>query len=928
VIWFKRFAHAWGSSAIAAASVVASYLLGLGAGAAVIGRLADRVRSPLRWYGACEIGIAALALLVPPGILVLERIAAALHPFIEGHALAGATCRSVLTLIVIGPPCFLMGGTLPLLVKQLTPSGGSLREATGILYAMNTLGGAAGAWASGFVLLPALGLPATNLLAVAVSLLAGTGALIAARSFAARPPRGEGLAGVPPVLDAVLPVDSRKGAGLVFPAALLAGAASLALQIAWTRQLTLILGGSTYAFTAVLSVILAGLGLGGLLFHVFLRRARGLRRLQGWIVLGIILSVLAGQRLIEPLTVIVGSVGSLRAAPWWNAAVSAASSSALVFIPSLGMGILLPLYAAASGKRSGEAGTTAGRIYAWNTGGTILGALGAALVVLPARGTAGTVAIALAIYLLGAILLFPSEGLRSKLAMLVLALAGGLATALSARGPDPILTNMGLYLYGARSQDFLEDVKPLFFADGVSSSVLVTALEDGTVSLRVNGKIDASNGGDMPTQLGLAYLPRLFRPAARDVLVIGFGSGTTSGASLLFPGTRVTCAEIEPAVVDASRHFEEVNHRPLESPAFTLVHDDGRSHVRGARARYDLILSEPSNPWIAGVSNLFTREFYEAARERLLPGGVLAQWIQTYAFSPSDYAMVVRTIREVFPHGTLLRMPRSDTILLASDAPLEPTRESLDEADRLMASIPEIQADLARWFARADARSLLLERRILGEEGLRRLLDRDGGRAVHTDSNLRLEFDAPLRLFDRRVTWAAVQATILHAMHAPEIARAWDGWRAGPAQLPALRSLIDFVADGGEWGTAGELLEVGLGVAPDDAYLVAARFMSAMPGDLAAWDEGFSRILALSAEEAARVGVWLHLQKDHDRAVRAWRRLLELHPGAATLWMNLSLSLEARGDEKESRAAREEARRIDPFARVAPRAELGDGPRN
>jgi predicted membrane-bound spermidine synthase len=814
-----------------------------------------------------------------------------------------------------------MGGTLPLLVKQLTPAGGTLREATGILYATNTLGGAVGAGAAGFLLLPELGLPATNALAVTVNFLAGAGALLGARFLPAggRARGGEQAAG--PSLPVLPPAESEKGAGLVFPAALLAGAAALALQIAWTRQLTLILGGSTYAFSAVLSVILAGIGLGGLVFHLWLRGAKRLRRLQGWIALAIILSALAGQRLIEPLTVIVGSLGQFRALPAWNAALSAAAAAAIVLVPSVGMGVLLPLYAAASGKGSVEAGVTAGRICAWNTAGTILGALGAALLVLPARGAAGTVAIALAVYLLAAILLFPPAGLRAKLAILVLAAAGGLATLLSARGPDPILTNLGLYLYGARSPDLLAGVKPLYVADGASASVLVTALDDGTVSLRVNGKVDASNAGDMATQLGLAYMPRLFRPGARDVLVIGFGSGTTSGASLLFGGTRVTCAEIEPVVVEASRHFEEVNHRPLESPAFTLVCDDGRSHVRGARERYDLILSEPSNPWIAGVSNLFTREYYQAARERLVPGGVLAQWIQAYSFTPADYAMVVRTVLDVFPHGALLRLPRTDTILLASDAPLEPARETLDEADRLIGSVPEVKRDIARWFRGADARSILIEHRILGDAGLRRLLERDGGGAIQTDSNLRLEFDAPLRLFDRGVAVPAVQSSILSAVDVEEIGRAWERWGAGPDQLPALRGLIDFLAGSGQWGIAGELLELGLRIAPDEPYLVAARFMSAMPEDGAAWDEGFSRVLALSAAEAARVGVWLHLKGDHESAVRAWRRLLEAHPRAATLWMNLSLSLEAKGDDDGARAARTEARRIDPFASAAARPE-------
>jgi hypothetical protein len=300
------------------------------------------------------------------------------------------------------------------------------------------------------------------------------------------------------------------------------------------------------------------------------------------------------------------------------------------------------------------------------------------------------------------------------------------------------------------------------------------------------------------------------------VLVIGLGSGTTSGASLLFPETSVACAEIEPAVARASAHFEGVNHRPFASERFALVLNDGRAHLQGARARYDLILSEPSNPWMAGVSNLFTLEFYRAVRDRLAPGGVLAQWIQAYSLTPSDYALVARTVLEVFPHGLLLRLPGTDTILLASERPLDPERDAVERAQALVDSLSPVKADLERWLGTADVRSLLVRHRLLGDAGLRSLLARDGGRGINTDRDLRLEFDAPLRLFDRAVDSSEVEKSLLFAADTEVLAALWKRWGCGPSQAAALRELTDHFAARGEWDRAESLLELGLRLDPPD----------------------------------------------------------------------------------------------------------------
>jgi spermidine synthase len=934
VIWFKRFVHVWGSSALAAGSVLASFLLGLGAGAAVLGRLADRSRRPLLWYGFAELGIGLLALLVIPGIVALQWIAAAAYPLLEGNPVSGSLFRCFLTLLVLGPPCFLMGGTFPLLVRQLTPPGGTLRDSTGILYAVNTLGGAAGAYLASFHLLPALGLHWTNLLAVAANLTAGGAALLALWFLRSAP--GEAAADAAAALFTAAPPPPARGSSAPLPrgpaaprrflllAALFSGAGSLALQIAWTRQLSLVLGGSTYAFGAMLLVILAGIGLGSLLFHLWLKTAYEPLRLQAVVVLVLLSSVVLGQRLIEPLTWLLAAAKDLRGDPAWNGGLSFLAASGLELIPSICMGILLPLYAAASGKGAGEAGSTSGDLYAWNTAGCLLGALGGALFVLPLLGVQAAVAGGLGLYLAGAVLLLPSRGLRSRSALVALATTGGGLVVLSSFGQDPLVTNLGLYLYGGSPATTRNEIRQLFFEEGVTVNVLVGQQGD-TISLRVNGKVDASDNRDMPTQLGLAYFPRLLHLEAREVLVIGFGSGTTSGASLLFPGTEVTCAEIEPAVVRASPSFFKVNHQPLESRHFHLVLNDGRNHLQGTRARYDLILSEPSNPWMAGVSNLFTREFYQAARAHLTPGGILGQWIQTYSLNPSDFALVARTISQVFPHGMLLRLGGSDTLLLASERPLEAGRESLDRAQEAVDRLPRVRLDLEKHFGTAEVRSLLLSHLALGDEGLRKLIAAGGSNTLNTDLNLRLEFDAPLRLFDPASNPLLVRKSILQAADTGAARALWERWGCGPAQLPALREAVDLFAQSEVWGPARALIDLGLAVEPREPYFLAARFMSAMPEGEKEWEEGFSRIMEVSPEEAARVGVWLYLMRDLDRAIKVWNRLIKTHPHAAALWVNLSASYEARNDRDEAGRALGNARQIDPFSDLV-KSRLEPGP--
>ena len=767
VIWFKRFSHVWGSSSLAFASVGASFLFGLGLGAWLLGRYADSFARPLRWYGICELAIGLAALAIPFEIQAFIHLSAGFYTRLPDEPLLRYLVQFCLTLVVVGPPCVLMGGTLPLLIRELTARDGALDEATGWLYAINTFGAAAGCYLASFQLLPTIGLLRTNNLAAGLNIAIG---LAAVALSGPAPGRQRRKTAAPADVE---PAGGDLAMAKLYIAVAVAGLAALVLEMTWSRQLALALGGSTYAYSATLFVVLIGIASGSLLFHLGLRRLALNPWLPTAVVGALVVACLVGKTSLPWLSSQVAAYHDARKSLLGNAAVCVAASALLEFIPAVAMGILFPLFVDLTRARALHVGRTVGNVYAWNTFGSILGASLTAVVLFPRIGTAGAVALAAGLYVVTLLLVLPIDSLRDRVRAAGM-LVGGCAVVAGILVPqDPLRTNLGEYIYGSQA-DTLDKLTCLYFAEGASTNVLVVRHEQQLTSLRVNGKADASDGADMTTQLGLAYVPRLFCPKAQDVLVIGFGSGTTPGASLLFPESRVTCCEIEPAVYAAADYFSHVNHRPQEQTRqfligrnaelpsdarlseeqidrqarLRMVFGDGRTQLQGDDQKYDLIISEPSNPWVAGVASLFTQEFFQAAKDHLHPGGVLAQWIQAYHFTLDDYLMIVRTMRSVFPHCGLVALMRgSDTLLLASQRPLLPDQRRLDEVQRFVDSSPRAASDLREWFGTSDLRVVLLSKYTLPQEILDRAVATAPSRRLNTDLNLHLEFEAPLHIF-------------------------------------------------------------------------------------------------------------------------------------------------------------------------------------
>jgi spermidine synthase len=470
----------------------------------------------------------------------------------------------------------------------------------------------------------------------------------------------------------------------------------------------------------------------------------------------------------------------------------------------------------------------------------------------------------------------------------------------------------------------METMNAVYFKEGASCNVLVLegkeprtpsrTSADKLVNVRVNGKIDASTSEDMVMQLGIAYMPRFLRPNAKDVLVIGMGSGTTVGASALFPHTNVTACEIEPAIVEATKFFVPYNHAPLDNPSVSVVLDDGRSYMQSSPRRFDLVLSEPSNPWIVGASNLFTRNFYLSVANHLQRGGVFAQWLQIYSFSAQEYALVARTVTGVFPHCVFVRVNAYDTMILASFDTLLPNAQGMDAAQKLVDDDEAVHADLMRWYGTADIRSVLLERMLLDERGLQRFLASIGGDTINTDSNLRLEFDAARRLFHARGNPAVETNTLLlRAMDVTWQRDLFARWGCDARHLGALRGIKTLLFQHSVVPQGRAIVDLALAYEPDDPELIADSLLFGVELSKEDFATEAARVVELSPREAYRLARSLGQLGQKFAVPVVLEKLVDKLPNSATAWTALGLSYRAIDKPDDAQRALDKARALDPL---------------
>ena len=748
VAWQRTLATLLGSHAEATAAVLALFLAGLSAGYALFGALSRRIveraarRSEppplLRAYGLVEAGIGVFALAFPLAFAGVQRASLALP--VTGETTAFALDVALSAVLVL-PSTLLMGGTVPLLTQGLSRSVEDATRFHAFVYAFNTAGAFLGALAGGFVLLPWLGLRNVMLAMGAVNVCVGGAFLWLGRDRMQAVPTSS-------------PATRGENASLapLVAIAFLCGFAAMAIQVVWNRVAALSLGSSPFTFTLVVALFVSCIALGSLLVSLLPRIP------ERWLVWNLALLLLWFAALhtfmddtpiaAHRLRLVFGN-GALSFYGFWAAVLG-------LLLLVVGPGVLLsgatlPLLFHHAKEQHGDLGRVAGRLYAWNTVGSLAGALIGGYLLLLWLDLDAVHQAALAALALAFAISVARVGRRGAAA---LALAASLTLVLALPHWDPRALSLGLfrartrlpvpsYTPAALLDWFYRDRTLLFYDDDPIASIAVhefTFRGERQRAILTNGKPDGATKGDYPTMALAALLPALHAPDLERAFVIGWGTGVTAGELAALSTTReISVVEISSAVLAANPFFASANLSAGASPKLRRIRSDAYRALLRSHEQFDAIVSEPSNPWVAGVEMLFSQEFLQAAKSRLAPDGVYVQWFHCYESDDATLALVLRTFRSVFAETAVWYTFGDDLLLLGFPEPradLEPA----EIAERM--ARPDLAAGLARAGVEGPAELIaheLLPRGVLAE------LELPG--PLHTLLHPRLTFQAARAFF-------------------------------------------------------------------------------------------------------------------------------------------------------------------------------------
>ena len=715
-IWARYLGLFVGHGAYAQVLVLVIFLGGMSIGALAVGRRAERVRRPLRWYAAVELAVGVFGLLFHGAFVWITGHAYdALFPAL-GPGVLHVVAKWAIAALLILPQSVLLGATFPLM------AAGALRrvpERAGhtiaLLYFANSLGAAAGVLVAGFALLARFGMPGTLAAAASANLLVAAAASVNSRREPASAPRiatteDPETAVRRAVGDAALPTTLVR---LMLAVSFGTAVSSFVYEIGWIRMLSLVLGSATHSFELMLSAFILGLATGAFV----IRRRNGAERRT--------LQQLAHVQLAMGALAVATLPVYARSFDWMAAFMAAFTREPAGYVGfslaryALCLAVMLPATVCAGMTlplitrfllRGAEGERALGRVYGVNTLGSIVGVALAALVLLPVLGLEGMIVagaaidIGLGIWLLTAERRGARDPYRIRRWLPPLAAAAVLVTIAASTRLDRVAMTSGVYRYGAIRKPAKPDV--LFYADGRTATVSVRRIAgNGGLSLATNGKPDASLGAewfaaastpapftlDASTQLLLPLVTLAHAPDARVAAVVGQGSGMSTHALLGDPRlTKVVTIEIEPEMLRASRLFYPANRRVFDDPRSEQAIEDARAYFASHDRQFDLILSEPSNPWVAGVSGLFTTEFYAHVRRFLSPGGVFGQWLHLTEIDDPLVLSVVRAVAENFSDYALYAVGNTDILIVATN------QAHLPAPDWSVFALPAVAADLRR----------------------------------------------------------------------------------------------------------------------------------------------------------------------------------------------------------------------------------------
>ena len=688
IVWFQLLELVIGSSTISLGILLGTFMGGMCLGSWLLPRFVSRTHHPLRVYAFMELGIGLIGLAIFFGMPLLGGLYLAW----AGSGFYGMLFRGIVAGVCLLPPTLLMGATLPAISRwvETTPAGVSW---LGFFYGGNIGGAVIGSLLTGFYLLRVHDIAVATFVAVTINAIVAVLSLSLARATSYSP--------AAEALDGGM---TQAGAWTIYTAIAFSGMTALASEVIWTRILTLLFGATVYTFSLVLAVFLLGLGIGSALGSALGNQMARPRVALAWCQMLLCAAIAWAAYMLMQSLPNWPIDPSLTGDPWVNMQLDLVRSLWAVLPAAILWGASFPLALASLASRGQDPARLVGGVYAANTVGAIVGSLGASLLLVAWLGSQQSQQLLIIISATSAVLaLVPatfdaesSKGKSSVALAIFLVLAAGFTVLLARRIPElpARLVEYGRFAAMRGAQN-----KTIYVGEGLTASVAVSDLPDGIRNYHNAGKVQASSDpADMKLQRMLGHLTTLLPENPHRVLVIGCGAGVTAGAVSIEPRLqRQTIAEIEPLVPSVvSTYFGEHNFNVVKNPKVEIRVDDGRHYLLTSREKFDGITSDPLDPWVKGAAALYTKEFFEVARQHLNPGGVVTQFVQLYESNEEAVKSEIATFFEVFPNGAvfanLVNGQGYDVVLVGQAEPMKIDVDKMQQRLNMPEYAPVVQS--------------------------------------------------------------------------------------------------------------------------------------------------------------------------------------------------------------------------------------------
>jgi spermidine synthase len=726
IVWFQLLQLAIGSSAISLGVLLGTFMGGMCLGSLLLPRYVSAKEHPLRVYAKIELAIAACGVVVLFLIPQIDRLYAAVATF----GWTGVLPRAIVAALCLLPPTLLMGASLPAMARwiETTPQGIAW---LGFFYGGNIVGAVFGCLLAGFYLLRVYDMGVATYAAVAINVAVGVlGWMLANR------------APYTPGVEESGPASVVEGKRAVFTAIAISGMCALGAEVVWTRLLAMMMGATVYTFSIILAVFLIGLGLGSTAAAMLGRSGARARNALGWAQLcaagGIAWTayMLADSLPYWPVNPLLAS------SAWFNFQIDLVRAFWTVLPPALMWGASFPLAMAAVSAPGQDSAKVAGQTYAANTVGAILGALLFSVLFVPWLGTQNAQRLLIGLAMLSALIaLAPMmlEALRGRAhtlaaAVVIVAMGGGVAL-IRGLSPVPWLP----LAYGRRAITTTGAGEPLYVGEGMNSSIVISQLPGGQRYFHVSGKVEASTEPfDMRLQRMLGHISALAHRDPKSVLIVGFGAGVTAGSFTTYSGMqRIVICEMEPLIPPAATtYFGEENYKVLNDKRTEVHYDDARHFVLTTPEKFDIITSDPIHPWVKGAATLYSKEYFEIAKQHLNPGGVITQWVPLYESDLDTVKSEIATFFEVFPNATIwannVDGEGYDVVLLGQ---AEPTKIDVDQVQERLQREPRVAQSLSQ--IQINSATELFSTYAGQAPEMRQWV---AGAAINRDLNLRLQY--------------------------------------------------------------------------------------------------------------------------------------------------------------------------------------------